>query len=193
MSLGLSVAKTAGRFDFLLTGGGSRAFHLRQMNAIVAQSRAEQTQTRSSAGELTVLSRSGETLSDSAGMNTAWIASVGGNIKFRATDDLSFSIGYTYLHYWRYELPNDETTPKAVDANGNPVAIANGQLDRTFGVIAADYTLNDHFGISLSASTIQTPRSGANGQSGYFRFPVWAVNNGPSNATSINFTFSASY
>ncbi len=194
LSAGLSVAKAAGRFEFLLTSGGSRAFHTNPMNAIRAQSLAEQGKTRNAAGELTVLSRAGETLSDSAGMNTAWSVSVGGNVKLRVTDELSFSVGYTYLHYWRYQIPNDQYTPQAVDSNGNTVATAQGQLDRTFGVVAADYSLNDHFGISLSASTIQVPRSpGASGQAGYIRFPFWAVNNAASNATSVNFTFSASY
>lgn len=194
LSVGLAVAKSAGRFDFLLTGSGSRGFHLNPMNAIQAQTVAEQTQTQAASGQLTVLSRAGETLSDSFGMNTAWIASVGGSIKFRATEELSFSIGYTYLHYWKYEIPNDQYTPQALDSNGNPVAKPNGQVDRTFGVVSADYALNDHFGVSLSASTIQFPRSlGAGGLAGSYRFPFWAVDNGPSNATSVNFTFSASY
>lgn len=194
LSAGLSVSKALGRFEFLLTGSGARAFHTNPMNAIHAQNLAEQSQTRNSAGELTVLSRAGETLSDSAGMNTAWTASVGGNVKLRITDDLSVSVGYTYLHYWKYEVPNDQYTPTALDSNGNPVAKGNGQLDRTFGVIGADYALNDHFGVSLSASTIQVPRSpGASGQAGGIRFPFWAIDNAASNATSVNFTFSASY
>src|SRR5436305_1723887 len=68
MSAGLALATSAGKFDFMLTGSGSRTFHLNTMNAIVAQNQQEQQATRSVAGELTVLSRSGETLSDSSGM-----------------------------------------------------------------------------------------------------------------------------
>jgi hypothetical protein len=211
ISAGLSASKSVYKFDFMLTASGARAFHKNPMNlvnaqqdpchspALTAPEAGQKTLAQcngtaaSTAGQLSVLSRAGEPFSDSAGMNTAWTASVGGNIKFRATEELSFSLGYTYLHYWKYELPIDQYTPAALDSNGNPVATASGQADRTFGVISADYSLNDHYGVSLSASTIQTPKSGAAGGAGYYRFPFWAVNNGPSNATSINFTFSAAY
>ena len=68
-----------------------------------------------------------------------------------------------------------------------------GESDRTSAVVAVNYQLTDHYGVSLSASTVQAPRSGAAGGAGYFRFPFWAVNNAAENATNISFTFSASY
>ena len=65
--------------------------------------------------------------------------------------------------------------------------------DRTSAVIGANYQLTDHYGVSLSASTVQAPRVGAMGATGSFRFPFWAIGNAADNATNLSFTFSASY
>jgi hypothetical protein len=71
--------------------------------------------------------------------------------------------------------------------------VSAGQADRTFGVIGVGYDLSEHYNVSVSASTIQTPRTiGAGGAAGSFKFPFWSTTPADNN-TSLNFTLSAQY
>ncbi len=188
LSAGLAITRPAGRFNFALTGSGSRGFHTSSFSQVRARSgSAEQLQTFSARKSAT---GAPEAFVASFGTNTAWSFNVGGNVSLQANDELSFVVGYTYSRSWKYKLAPlgpDERLPNGADAD------LQGEAERTSTVIAANYQLTDHFGVSLSASTLQTPRSGAGGGAGYFRFPFWAIGNAADNATSINFTFSAAY
>ena len=192
LSAGLSLSRSLWKFDFNLVGSASRGFHRNQMNAIAAQNKEDEAITASQVGQATVVSRVGEKYSDSFGMNNAWGASVAATVNFRATDELSFSAGYTYIHSWRYTLG------KNADGTCDPQTAAHascaGEADKTLATFSANYQLNDHYGVSLGAGTLQLPRNpGAGGATGGFRFPFWALDNGPTNATSISFTLSAAY
>ena len=103
----------------------------------------------------------------------------------------SFVVGFSYGHSWKYQgvpFGPTETVPMyAKDCGGAPCL---GESDRTSTVIAVNYQLTDHYGVSLSASTLQAPYDRAGGS---LRFPFWAGKNAADNATNISFTFSATY
>lgn len=188
ISAGLSLSKTAGRFNFALSTSGSRGFHLRTASVLAGQpssagARIDAFQARQNA------EGAAEPYVSFSAWNTAWSFNVGGNASFQTTDELSFVVGFSYGRSWKYNVsalgPN-ETLP----ANAR---LGMGESDRTSAVVAVNYQLTDHYGVSLSASTVQAPRSGAAGGAGYFRFPFWAIYNAADNATNISFTFSASY
>jgi len=60
-------------------------------------------------------------------------------------------------------------------------------------VLGVGYDLSEHYNVSVSASTIQTPRTtGSGGAAGSFKFPFWSTTPADNN-TSVNFTLSAQY
>ncbi len=188
LSVGVALARPVGRFNFALTANGSRGFHKTGASQVPSQQSGATEQINSFSARKSALGKDESFVGFSA-WNTAWAFNVGGNISVQPTDELSFVVGYTYSRSWKYygqPIGPDETLP----ANAKYGA---GQAERTSTVIAANYQLTDHYGISLSASTLQTPRSGAMGGAGYFRFPFWAINNAADNATNLSLTFSASY
>ena len=189
LSVGFALAKPVGRFNFALTSNGSRGFHVTGASQVRSQATSGAADQLNSFAARKVAGGSDEPFVAFAAWNTAWSFNVGGNISAQATDELSFVIGYTYARSWKYfgvPIGPDERLPAGA-------VYGSGQAERTSTVIAANYQLTDHYGISLSASTLQTPRSGAMGGAGYFRFPFWAINNAADNATALSFTFSASY
>ncbi len=187
ISVGVAFARPTGRFNFGLTANGSRGFHV---------TGASQTPSRTGAADQinAFQARRSAAGKDEAAVgfsawNTAWAFNVGGTISFQTTDELSFIVGYTYSranHYRGQPIGNDETVSKYADDNAH-------DGERTSTVIAANYQLTDHYGISLSLSTLQTPRSGGGGEQGKFRNPFWATSNAAENPTNISFTFSAAY
>lgn len=187
LSAGLALARAAGRFNFALTTNGSRGFHLTGSSQVRAQPTGAATQLQTFSARKSA-SGTNEVYVGEFGNNTAWSFNVGGTVSLQATDALSFVVGYTYGRSWRYAAPAFRPDERKPDN-----AKLDAQSERTSTVVAANYQLTDHFGISLSASTLQTPRAGAGGETGYFRFPFWAVDNAEDNATAISFTFSAAY
>jgi hypothetical protein len=188
LSVGLALSKNVGRFNFALTTNGSRGFHTTGASQVRSQAPGAADQLNSFAARKSALGQD-EAFVGFAAWNTAWAFNIGGNVSAQVTDELSFVVGYTYSRSWKYygvPIGTDERL-------GVGARYGSGESDRTSTVLAANYQLTDHYGISLSASTLQTPRSGANGEAGYFRFPFWAIGNAADNATSISFTFSASY
>ena len=188
LSVGLALSRPVGKFNFALTTNGSRGFHLTGASQVRSQPTGASDQLNSFSARKSALGKDEAFVGFSA-WNTAWAFNLGGTISFQTTDELSFIVGYTYSRSWKYygvAIGPDETLP----ANAKYGA---GQAERTSTVIAVNYQLTDHYGVSLSASTLQTPRSGAMGGAGYFRFPFWAINNAADNATSLSFTFSATY
>lgn len=195
ISAGLSLSKTVWKLSFSLTGSGSRGFHLTGASQTPAQqssagARIDSFQARQST------TGASEPFVSFAAFNTAWSASVGGNVALQATDELSFVVGYSYGHSWKYQgakIGPNESIPlyarvcKAPDGGDMPCP---GESDRTSTVVAVNYQLTDHYGVSLSASTVQAPLERA---SGAVRFPFWAIGNYEDNVTNISFTFSASY
>lgn len=187
-SAGVSLSRSVGMFDFSASVSGSHGFFTNPQNNLKAPNQKDLQ------NNLVVVCRTGESVCNSPGMNTEWVVSTGGNVNWRITSALIFSVSYSYIHYWAYGLPVDQYSPQTVDSNGHPVAVGQGQADRTFGVFGLGYDLSDHYNVSVSASTIQTPRTmGANGQAGSFRFPFWAFGNAADNSTTVNFTLSAQY
>ncbi|MBX7098971.1 MAG: hypothetical protein K1X89_14775 [Myxococcaceae bacterium] len=188
LSLGAALAKSFGKFDFSASVGGSRGFHLSPVNA------SRLTTARDAQGNRIVIGRNGELDPGYFGMNTAWSMSAGGSVNFRATDSLSFYVGYTFIKSWKYQAatdPSDPNSSQALDSNGNPVVrFGLAQADRTFGVFGGSYQLTDNYAIGLSASTIQTPKSN---DLSHFRFPFWSFDGVTGNSTSINLTLSAFY
>lgn len=188
LSVGLAFSRPVGKFNFALTANGSRGFHLTGASQVPSRPSGASAQLNSFSARQSAEGKDEPFVGFSA-WNTAWSFNVGGNISLQASDALSFVVGYTYSRSWKYfgvPIGPNETLP----ANARYGA---GEGERTSTVIAANYQLTDHYGISLSASTLQTPRSGAMGGAGYFRFPFWAIGNAADNATSLSFTFSATY
>lgn len=143
-------------------------------------------------GNLLLVCRPGEALCGVSNNNTAFTFSAGGQVQWRATGSLLFYVGYTYIRGWRYSAntQQDEFTPKALDANGQPVArVGMGSFDRTSAFFGGSYQLNEHYSLDLGASTVQTPLT----PTGQVRFPFLSFGTWADNSTSIYFTLSAAY
>ena len=190
LSVGLALARPTGKFNFALTANGSRGFFKTGASQVASQAPGGAGELNSFSARTSALGAN-EAFVGFFGWNTAWSVNLGGNVSFQATDELSFIVGYTYTRSWKYygeAIRPDETLPKNA-------TYGSGQSEYTSTVVAVNYQLNDHYGISLSASNaLQAPRSpGAGGAVGHFRFPFFATDNAAENTTSINFTLSAAY
>ncbi len=196
-SAGVSLSRSIRWFDFAATASAAHGFYTSVENRISNPYGNQPTPTITEGGTSAntwILCRTGESYCGTAGMNTNWTVITGLSANFHATKALIVSVGYTYIHYWKYSLPVDGLSSQAIDSNGKQVAQGTGQADRTFGFFGVGYDVSEHYNVSVSASTIQTPRTiGAGGQAGSFRFPFWAFGNAADNATSVNFTLSAQY
>ncbi|MFT3839487.1 MAG: hypothetical protein QM723_21065 [Myxococcaceae bacterium] len=195
LSAGVSLSRSGlfgGKLDLAASFSGSHGFFTSPQNNNKASGQ-QTTVVNNVVVQPTVLCRTGESICNSVGMNTEWTVTTGGSINFHATDRLIVSLAYSYIHYWKYGVGVDQYSPQVTDSNGNQVAAGTGQADRTFGVIGVGYDLSEHYNVSVSASTIQTPRTmGAGGQAGSFKFPFWSTTPADNN-TSLNFTLSAQY
>lgn len=188
LTLGVLMARSVGRFDFFGTVGASRGIHANPVNAA-----GHNVGTLDAQGNQLAVCRQGEPNCAFFGMNTAWTVSGGINVNYRATDALSFTVGYSLSKAWRYVAVSevDELTPKAIDGNGNSVArVGLGQNDRSVAFVSASYQLNDYYSLSLSTSTIQAPLSSDGHR---FRFPFWSFEGPSANYTTVNLTLSAFY
>jgi long-subunit fatty acid transport protein len=126
-------------------------------------------------------------------MNPAWSFNVGLTAQWRATGSLMVYVGYSFIKTWRYAATNtlDEFTPKAVDANGNPVAdVGLGQSDRTSTVVGASYQLNEHYSLDLGVATSQAP---LHDDDAHVRFPFLSIGSWAANRTNLYFTLTAAY
>jgi hypothetical protein len=187
INVGLVMSRSVKTVDFRMAVGGSRAFYTS------AQSGVRASDARDENGNLYVVCRSGEPVCGFSNMNPAWSFNIGGQVQWRATGNLLFYMGYTFFKTWRHAATStlDEFTPKARDANGNPVAaVGLGQQDRTSAFFGASYQLNEHYSLDLGVSTIQSPLhdNGVNVRFPFLSFGAWA-----NNSTNIYFTLTAAY
>ena len=190
-SAGVALSRKVSMFDFAATASAAHGFYTSVENRIANPNKSTEQNNNPNTW---ILCRTGEAYCGTLGMNTNWTVITGLSANFHATKELIISLGYTYIHSWKYSLPVDSLSAQTIDSNGNRVPVGAGQADRTFGFFGVGYDVSEHYNISVSASTIQTPRTiGAGGQAGSFRFPFWAIGNAADNATSVNFTLSAQY
>lgn len=186
LSLGVTMSRSVKTVDFRLITGASRSFYTGAQNGVRASNARDEN------GNLYVVCRSGEPVCGFSNMNPAWSFNIGGQVQWRATGNLLFYVGYSYIKSWRYAATNtlDPYTPKAVDANGNPVAdVGLGQMDRTSAYFGASYQLNEHYSLDLGVSNFQTPLS----PTGQVRFPFLSFGTWADNNTSLYFTITAAY
>lgn len=191
-SLSLSAAATRsfttpiGGFDLRLSVGGSRGFFTSSVNSIKANT------GRDVYGNLLVVCRTGEASCASAGQNTAWSANVAGQVNWRVNGEVIVYVGYTFIKTWREATTAslDDSSPKALDSNGNPVARSGyGQADRTSGFFGGSYQLNEHYSLDLGIATAQTPLTAT----GQVRFPFFSFGTLADNSTTAYFTLTAAY
>ncbi len=186
VSAGLVMSRSVKVFDFRVSTGVTRSFYTS------AQAGVRASDARDDNGNLYVLCRAGEPVCGFSNMNPAWAFNIGGQVQWRATGNLLFYVGYTFFKSWRHSAVAgvDEFTPKAVDANGNPVANSGpGQFDRTSAFVGASYQLNEHYSLDLGVSNLQTPLTAT----GQVRFPFLAFGSWADNTTSLYFTLTAAY
>lgn len=186
LSAGLTMSRSIKTVDFRLAVGGSRSWYASAQNGVKA------SDARDENGNLYVVCRAGEQVCGFSNMNPAWSFNIGGQVQWRATGNLLFYVGYTFIKTWRYGSTwfPDENTAKAVDSNGNPVVTTGyGQADRTSAFLGASYQLNEHYSIDLGVSNIQSPLTAT----GQVRFPFLSFGAWADNATSLYFTLTAAY
>jgi hypothetical protein len=186
LSAGVTASRSVKTVDFRLSFGAARNFYTSAQNGVKASTARDEN------GNLYVVCRTGETICGFSNMNTTWSWNLGGQVQWRATGNLLFYVGYTYISFYRSAATNtnDPFTPQAVDANGNPVAdVGMGHSDRTSAYVGASYQLNEHYSIDLGVSNIQTPLT----PTGQVRFPFLSFGTWADNATSLYFTLTAAY
>ncbi len=189
LSAGLDLSRTFDRVDLLYRLSASRGIHGREFVATPAASVPFQSNT--------VKCRKDDVFCDYGGQNTAWTASNMISATWRTTDSLAFDASFVLSHSWRYPLPQDEFTPKALDSNGNPVArggfVRNDMVQVSLGV---SYAFTEHLeagfsvgygpgGGALPLVQNNTPEGGWRVR-GPFDYPV-------SNNTSFSLGLSALY
>jgi hypothetical protein len=192
ISAGFALSRSIGVVDFRLNASGSRAIYGQSASGYRNPTLNGGSLPRDSNGNLLVVCRPEEPFCASAGMNPAWSLSVGGQVQWRATGSFLLYSGFTYIRAWREAATPevDQFTPKALDANGNPVARAGlGTSDRTSAFFGGSYQLNEHYSIDLGISTVQTPLR----PTGEVRFPFLSFGNWADNGTSLYFSLSAAY
>jgi len=195
VGVGVTASRSVGTVDFRMSLSGSRAIFGQPYNAIKNPELTHRPNTDSN-GNQVVICRPNEIYCGNSNNNLAWSLSVGGQVQWRATGSFLVYAGYSYLYSWREAATNvvDDFTPKALDANGNPVARAGyGRGDRTSTYVGGSYQLNEHYSLDLGMSTVQTPlfidKDGVQRP----RFPFLSLGSWADNATSIYFTLSAAY
>lgn len=220
VSVGMTMSRSVGTVDFRAVVSGSRGFFTQatagQRNPCRTPQPSDQTvDTSGSTGDnsgsstqtpigrvdpnclsvdndLLARGRPGQLWVETAGANSAWSLSAGGQIQWRTTGSLLLYVGYTYLRTWRYAMTEtvDDTTPKALDSAGNSVAkIGLGNTDRTSTFVGASYQLNEHYSLDLGVSTGQKPFT----DNGKVRFPFLSLGTWNENSTSYYFTLTAAY
>lgn len=198
VSLGLTASRSISTVDFRASVSGSRAFYgqpysgLRNPNVSGTGPTPHDTN-----GNLLVVCRPKELYCAASNNNLAWSAALSGSIQWRATGSFLLYAGYTYIYSWKDAAttdPGDPYTPKALDANGNPVAQTGyGRGDRTLTYFGGSYQLNEHYSLDLGVSTIQTPLFVDKDGVQRVRFPFLSFGSWADNATSLYFTLTAAY
>lgn len=118
------------------------------------------------------------------GVNTEYSLSNSFTAGVQIIDDLSFSMSYTLITFWAYDVfEQDEFTAPVADP-GRGV----GQLVRSsFGLsYAAPYDI----GVSLTANTAVQPKTDDNRT---FNFPFWNMDGAAANASSIRLGVSRAF
>lgn len=195
INAGVTMSRSIGTVDFRANVSGSGFFYGQAVNGYRNPDPVNGTSPVDSNGNRLVICRPGETFCGYAGMNPLASLSMGGQVQWRATGSFLLYVGYTFIKTWRLPASTevDAYTPKALDANGNPVAKPGaGSADRTSAFIGGSYQLNEHYSIDLGMSTIQTPLVIDTDGVQRVRFPFFSVYPND-NATSIYFTLSAAY
>jgi hypothetical protein len=184
VSLGVAVTRSFFQaLDLRLSVGGSRAFYASAQNATPASS------TRDEQGHLIAIGRANEPFVNFTGWNPAWSFSVGGVIQWRATGSILISASYTYAKTWRYNTGLDQFSPAALDALGNRVVRAGGEVDRTIAAVGISYQMNEHYSLDFGLYTLQTPLT----PTGQVRFPFLSAGTLADNAASLYLSLSAYY
>ncbi len=187
LSLSLGLSRAVGKFNFGLSVGGSRGFHINQVAAAGAPKNAIEGIWGGP------LLRPGEN-QEGGNTSTAWSANVGANIGFNATDELSFGLGFSLSKSWHYAVTNDPSDPyntKATDVNGRPVAVVGmAQADSMMGSLSVNYALTEHFGASLAMVTGGPPLNPSNSGP---NFPFFSFNGAAGGKTSFSLSLSANY
>lgn len=187
VSAGVTMSRQVKMFDFIGSIGGARSFYTNAVSGV------RPSDARDGNGNLVVICRPGETVCGFSGMNPAWSFNIGLNVQWRATGSLMVYAGYRFFKNWRHAAAStvDEFTPKALDANGNPVADTGpGQSDRTSTFVGASYQLNEHYSLDLGVSNAQAPLHDDNVN---VRFPFLSLGAWANNNTTFYFTLTAAY
>lgn len=192
LNAGLTMSRRLGPVDIRAVVTGARGFFGQPFNGVRNPTLNGGAVPRDANGNATIVCRPGESFCGFSNWNTAWTMSLGGQVQYRATGSLLFFLGYTYIKAWREgaTFTVDEYTPKALDANGNPVAKTGyGEFDRTSAFFGASYQLSDHYNLDLYVFTVQNPLT----PTGQVRFPFLSFGAWADNATSLTFSLTAAY
>lgn len=193
LSVGATMSTRLKMFDFQARAGAGHTF----VGQTVIGTRANAV-PRAVDGPPVLLTRPGENMAAIIGNNTQWTVSAGGQVQARVTDSFMLYVGYTYIRQWRYPAQGstataDEFTPKAVDSNGNPIAVTGaGSFDRFSAFIGGSYQFNDHYSVDLGISNFATPLINVNGK-WVPRFPFLPFGTWADNTFSAYFTLTAAY
>jgi hypothetical protein len=119
--------------------------------------------------------------------NFTLIPSVSGTYHF--TDKLSLGVSLTYLDSFLYQVPVDGFSSGAVDSNGNQIAQSQGRVDAIYAITSLDYSIDQHWGLSLGVLNNTAPRS-PNAQG--YNFPIADVTSLATNSFVFFFDVNAS-
>lgn len=189
---GVTASRSVATVDFRANVSVSGSIYGQQVNGYRNPTLTGNSLPTDKSGNLLLVCRPGESLCGVSNNNPSVTLSVGGQVQWRATGSFLLYVGYTYIRGWRYSTntQQDEFTPKALDANGNPVArVGMGSFDRTSAYFGGSYQLNEHYSLDLGVSTVQTPLT----PTGQVRFPFLSFGTWADNGTNLYFTFSAGY
>lgn len=184
-NLGVSITarRNFGPLGVSLGINGSKGFHVSQVNA------ARNSDARDAQGRLLQVRRPDDPFAEVMSTNTS--GSIGGSIRlsYQATEELTFSMGYTLGKSFKYTIGVDQFTSQGTRSDGTPIAVGTGTSDRSSFNISGSYQLTDRFGLSLGMATAQSPVDGR----GRVRFPFFALGNAALGVTSINLGLSAAF
>lgn len=178
---------------FIVNASGVATFGIFKSTAVVVSSDPRPD----SYGNPTVLSRTGETISDVAANNSMVAFRGGASITWGATDWLFFGASYGIRSNWNYKYSYNDTcpecTPKGLDVNGNPVARTDMvRTDVQTGYLFASFNITEAFSGTFYLYNV-APMLTRDGNHA-IRFPWVDVPNGiPTNNTTLGFSLAATY
>lgn len=178
ISPSLSFSRSFGDFSLSYRVGGSKRFHQFTSPVIDATSvdaiRREGGAEDISANEVAV-----------AGVNTEWSWSNNVSASYRWFKGFSTSLSWGYGRSWGYDVNDCDELSSPNARCGNRIA-----RDSMTGGISASYSFRDFYGISLSATTAQRPKTADNRR---VNFPFWDTQTPGLFNTSLSLNFSANF